>query len=146
MMVGCGGKAEPPAPSVMLTPELEAQFAALGGECKHLMRMGGEPGAAPRVFQCSSTTAYVSINMYDGGVVKSIELALTGSPKELRAGYGAALGKLIPQATLTAIQDRFPDGGNGIDPPQLVKAGGLGLMIAADKKPAGLRADVTINW
>jgi hypothetical protein len=143
-VVGCGGKDAPPAPSVTLTPELEAQFAALGGECKHLMRMGGEPGAAPRVFQCQSTTAYVSINTYTVGVVSSIELSLTGSPAELRASYAAALGKLVPAATLTAIQDRFPDGGAGIDPPVLVKAGGLKLMIAADKKPAGLRGDVTI--
>ena len=145
-VVGCGGKEAPPAPSVTLTPALEAQFKALGGECKHFLRISGEPGAAPRVFQCSSTTAYVSINTYTEGVVKSIELALTGSPKDLRAGYAAALGKLIPAATLTALQDRFPDGGNGIDPPELVKAGGLKLMISADKKPAGLRADVTVNW
>jgi hypothetical protein len=145
-VVGCGGKEAPPPPPVTLTPALEAQFEALGGECKHLMRMGGEPGAAPRVFQCSSTTAYVSINTYTEGEVKSIELALTGAPKDLRAGYAAALGKLIPAETLTAIQGKFPDGGNGIDPPELVKAGGLKLMISADRKPAGLRADVTINW
>jgi hypothetical protein len=145
-MVGCGGKEAPPPHSVTLTPDLEAQFTAIGGECKHLMRMGGEPGAAPRVFQCQSTTAYVSINTYTEGVVKSIELALTGSPKELRTGYAAALGKLVPAETLTAITDRFPDGGTGIDPPALVKAGGLKLMISADRKPAGLRGDVTITW
>jgi len=145
-VVGCGGKEAPPAPSVKLAPEVEARFTAIGGDCKHLMRMGREPGAAPRVFQCQSKNAYVSINLFDEGTIKSIELAITAPAAELRAGYAAALGKLVPAETLAAIQARFPDGGHGIDPPELVKAGGLKLMIAADQKPGGIRGDVTINW
>lgn len=144
-VVGCGGKEAPPAPKVVLTPEIEARFAALGTECKHLMRMGA-PEAPPRVFQCQGATAYVSINTFDQGQVKSIELALTGPAKDVRAGYAATLGSLIPAATLVAIQARFPDGGAGIDPPALLTEGGLRLMISADKKPAGIRGDVTITW
>lgn len=143
--VGCGTKDAPPPPEVQLTPALEARFAALGAECKHLMRMGN-PEAPPRVFQCQGTTAYVSINSFEGGQVKSIELALTGPAKDVRAGYASTLGPLIPAETLEAIQSRFPDGGNGIDPPALATVGGLRLMISADKKPTGIRGDVTITW
>jgi len=117
---------------VTLTPKLEAQLAALGGDCKHLMRMGGEPGAAPNVLQCQGTTSYVSVNSYREGQIQSVELALTGQPAELRAAYAKALDGIVGADALGAIQLRIPDGGVAIDTPELFRAGGVKLMISSN--------------
>lgn len=143
--VGCG-KTEPPAPPAKLTPKVEAQLAALGGTCQHLMRLGGEPKAAPEVMQCQGETSYVSVNHYGDGLIASIELALTGQPPELRGRYGKALEGIVGAEPLREIQARIPDSGKVIETPELVRAGGLKLMISAGPAKGAWRYDVTITW
>jgi hypothetical protein len=143
--LGCGSKeAEPPL--VSLTPQLEAQFEALGGECKALRRIGGEAGAAPNVLQCQGPTSYVSVNSYEHGEIQSVELALTGPPAELRKAYAKALDKIAPAETIAAIQARMPDNGAVIESPELSRAGGVKLMISSAPSARVWRYDVTISW
>ncbi len=145
LALGCGGK-EVQAPSATLTPKLEAQLEALGGECQHLLRIGGEPGAAPEVMQCQGATAYLSVNHYKGGVIQSIELVLTGAPAELRRTYAKALDGVIGAEALAAIQAQIPDSGKVIETPQLSSVAGLKLMISAGPAKTTWRYDVTISW
>jgi hypothetical protein len=143
--LGCGSKEVEP-PLVTLTPRIEAQFAALGGECKSLRRIGGEPGAAPNVLQCQGPTSYVSVNSYEHGEIQSVELTLTGPPAELRKAYAKALAEVAPAEAIAAIQARMPDSGAVIENPELSRAGGLKLMIASSPSAKVWRYDVTLSW
>ena len=145
LVLGCGTKETPP-PLVTLTPQLEAQFGALGGECKELRRIGGEAGAAPNVLQCQGPASYVSVNTYEQGEIKSIELALTGPPAELRKSYAKALDKIAPPEAIAAIQGRMPDNGAVIETPELSRAGGVKLMITSAPSARVWRYDVTLSW